>query len=127
MIKVEGINVVVWQYAKSNFKYDTYEELLSQLRTKFNEWLEQDYEISELEIVQLVYETYCDYIQHGIPVHLNRNFFKTLIGDNVIEAVYGKDTRNVNHRVIEGIITVLRNSQVYDNGVCLINYGQEKL
>lgn len=125
MIKISGINTVVWKYSKSNYQYNSYEELLDQLQQKFNVWLEQDFSFSEREIVEIVYQCYCDYAQHGIPIHLNVNFFTTLIGDNVIEMVYGKDTRPLNQRIIEGVIIALRNAQVYDfNNKKLIDFGE---
>lgn len=125
MIKVTGISRVVWKYAKSNFKFDTYEELLAQLNSCFADYLDWECNFTEKEVVGIVVGAYTEYAKHGIPQHLSKYMFNHIIGDPIVELVYGEDHRSLNQRIIEGIIIAIRNSQVCkEHGVKLIDYGQ---
>lgn len=124
MYKVEGIIQAIWKYSKSNFKYETYEELLDDLRMYCSEWLQEKCHFSETELVNIVSDAYIDYASKGIPAHLSRYMFKHIIGDYVMNMVYGEDDRCLNQRVIEGVLIALRNTQIYDNKEKLIDFGQ---
>lgn len=127
MYNVTGINQIFWQYAKSNYSYNDFDDLKSQLTKLWQDYIGMDlYPLSERELVEAACNTFADYVYNvRVPKHLTNSVFKMIYGDSVIDLVYGKDNRPLEEKIIIGIIVALRNTQIYTtDNECLINYGQ---
>lgn len=130
MYVVEGAHQVFWAYAKSGVQYTHSDELINQLSQCLQKYsgTRANYYTTRY-IAELLHDAFGEYVASGLcKPHEIKGLMTQIIGDPIIEAVYGPDSRPTVIRSIEGILSLFRIAQVqHARGFQRINYGDFEL
>jgi hypothetical protein len=121
--KLEGFHENLFKHAKSlNFSGET---IIQDLSTLLKEYSGSSYDVPLRDLYKIVNRMFSKLCADGIiERHLIEDTISNIIPDPVIEAIFGKNTKPIEERVILSIMYAFRHTKVQDNGIVLVDFGQ---